>query len=434
MNVKQLQEKRRQALLAARGIVDEAQKAQRELTADEMGKIDAALTEAKKLEQQIKEAEERDRLVKQVMDLAEGAEPAPQAGSGQPGGGRGRKTLGQRFVESDEFHAWMKQVAPGGQIPANARGLTSPSLHFKGLGELFGRKKLIVGADDESAGAFVRTDYTGIYESLGREPLTLRQLISIRQTTSDLVEFVRQTAQVTQATVVAEANVTEYSGATGEVSGEKPEGTSTWEKVQEPVKTIAVWIPATKRALSDVSQLRGLIDQELREDVAAELENQILNGTGVGENFTGLVNTTGVLTQAWDTDILTTTRKALTTLQVSGLSTPTAWLLNPIDWETVDLQQADNGLFYFGGPMREGTRVLWGPPVIPSSYVTQGQGILGDWRKAVLWDRETATITASDSHADFFIRNMVAILCELRAAFGLIRPSAFVLTDLESGS
>jgi hypothetical protein len=40
----------------------------------------------------------------------------------------------------------------------------------------------------------------------------------------------------------------------------------------------------------------------------------------------------------------------------------------------------------------------------------------------------------TNSHADFFIRNLVAILCELRAAMGVIRPTAFVQMDLTSGS
>jgi hypothetical protein len=48
----------------------------------------------------------------------------------------------------------------------------------------------------------------------------------------------------------------------------------------------------------------------------------------------------------------------------------------------------------------------------------------------VLWDREQASITISDSHANFFIRNMVAILAEMRAAFGVIQPNAFVEIDL----
>jgi hypothetical protein len=38
----------------------------------------------------------------------------------------------------------------------------------------------------------------------------------------------------------------------------------------------------------------------------------------------------------------------------------------------------------------------------------------------------------TDSHADFFIRNMVAILAEERIAFGVTRPTAFVDTDVRA--
>jgi HK97 family phage major capsid protein len=233
---------------------------------------------------------------------------------------------------------------------------------------------------------------------------------------------------------VPESNVTDYTGATGEVSGEKPEAAMTFLKVQETVKTIAVWIPATKRALSDVAQLRGLIDDELRADLNEELENQMLNGDGTGENFTGLNNVSGVLAQAFTTDLAVTARKAITNLLLNGKQMPTAWLLNPQDWEAFDLMTDTNGRYYWGGPMAQGPRTLWGVPVAQSFFQTQGTGWLGNWTKAVLWDREQANISVSDSHSDFFIRNMVAILAELRAAFGIIRPTAFCEVDLESGS
>ena len=37
---------------------------------------------------------------------------------------------------------------------------------------------------------------------------------------------------------------------------------------------------------------------------------------------------------------------------------------------------------------------------------------------------------ATDSHSDFFVKNLIAILAEMRAAFGVIRPAAFVTIDL----
>jgi HK97 family phage major capsid protein len=233
---------------------------------------------------------------------------------------------------------------------------------------------------------------------------------------------------------VAEANVTEYSGATGEISGEKPEGATTFEKVQEAVKTIAVWIPATKRALSDVSQIRGIIDQELRDDLVEHLEDQIVTGNGAGENFTGILNTAGILVQSWDTDLLTTIRKARNAVAVTGRARPTAIAMHPNDAETLDLLKDDQGRYYFGGPINGDVARVWRVPVVESEAMTEGTGLMGDFRKAVLWDRESANIQVSDSHEDFFIRNMVAILAEMRAALGVIRPSAFVEIDLTAGS
>ena len=100
----------------------------------------------------------------------------------------------------------------------------------------------------------------------------------------------------------------------------------------------------------------------------------------------------------------------------------------------MDLLQDSNNRYYWQGPRGTGPEQLWGVPVVQCQSLTQGTGYLGNWRKMVLWDREQATITVSDSHEDFFIRNMVAILCELRAALGVIRPSAFVEIPFESGS
>jgi len=417
-------EKLRDILLNARTICEKAESEERDFTAEERTQIAALLEDAKRIKEEIKISEGDAALKAAILGFeAEMGQNPVQAAL--------KASLGQRFVESTEFVAWLKQVAPGGQIPDSMRGLSSPPVEFRSL---LGLKDVVTGASDTSAGAFVQVDYTGIYEPLGRYPLNVLELLSRRTTESDLVEFVRQATQVQQAAPVPEANVADYNGATGEISGEKPEATLGFEKVQEPVKTIAVWIPATKRALSDAAQLRGIIDQELRDDLNEELEDQLLNGTGVGENFTGIFNTAGVLVQAFDTDIITTTRKAITTIQVTGRAKPTGWVLNPVDWETIELLKDANNRYYWGGPMVQGRQQLWGVPVVTSQSVTQGTALLGDFRKAVLWDREKASIQVSDSHADFFIRNMVAILAEMRAAFGVIRPSGFVMVDLESGS
>lgn len=428
-----LKEQLQQVLTKARDIAALAEKEKRDFTSDERETVGNLLDEAKGLKAKIAQAQGDADMASEIKSLSDEFAEAVKKNGGEGSPPAAGGTLGEQFVKAAAFQAWMKRIAPGGHVPRSGGIGSSPPVKFARLLEI-GRKALITGSSDTSAGAFVETDYTGIYEAIGRYPLSVLDLVSRRTTMSDLVEFVRQTAQVTQAVPVAEANVTEYSGATGEVSGEKPEGTSTWEKVQEAVKTIAVWIPATRRALSDASQLRGLLDQELKDDLAEEFEDQILNGDGTGENFTGIFNTAGILVQPFVTDILTTTRTALTTLEVTGRAKATAWALHPTDWQTIELTTDTAGRYYFAGPQQRGPKTLWGIPVVTSQSVTQGTGLLGDFRKAVVWDREAANILVSDSHEDFFIRNMIAILAEMRAAFGVIRPSGFVEIDMESGS
>lgn len=431
MTLKELQAKLQKALLDARAICEAAETANRDFTAEERSQVAAFMAEAKQLKAQIKEAEGDDALRKALSDLGADIDLTGDRPD-LPAGAAGEKgSLGERFVNAQAYKMWLKQVAPSGAIPDSARGLSSPPIEFRSL---LGRKGLLTGASDTSGGAFVVTDQSGIYEPLGRRPLTLRGLVSQRTTGSDLVEFVRQTAGVSQAAPVAEANVTDYAGSTGEVSGEKPEGSMAFERVQVPVKTIAVWIPATKRALSDASQLKGIIDQELQDDLEECLEDEIIGGDGSGEHFTGLLNTSGVLEQAWDTDLLTTIRKARTALRVTGRSRPTAILLHPNDAEALDLLKDGEQRFYFGGPADGGVQRVWRVPVVESEAMTEGIGLMGDFRKAVIWDREQASIQVSDSHSDFFIRNMVAVLAECRMAFGVIRPSAFIQVDLSSGS
>ncbi|QTV79480.1 phage major capsid protein [Microbacterium sp. NIBRBAC000506063] len=347
------------------------------------------------------------------------------------------KSIGQMFVESAEYKGLMSQFG-GGHINEKARVQSSP----------FGIKGLVTGGSDTSGGAFVENDQTGIYEPLGRRPLTIRDLVSVRQTESDTVEYVRQTVQLASAAPVPEATSAAAPTVATVEDGEdlvstvvpnpgggyKPEGSLAFEKVTATVKTIAEWIPATKRGLADAKQLRGLIDDELRADLAEEEEDQILNGNGSGENFTGILNTSGTQAQAYSATVadlnplIETTLKAKTKVRTGGRSIPTGYVLNPADWEIIQLARLAKN------PNNEATagavQTLHGLPVVESEAIPAGTGLTGDFRKAVIWDREQASITATDSHADFFIRNLVAILGEERLAFGVTRPTAFVEIDL----
>jgi HK97 family phage major capsid protein len=52
--------------------------------------------------------------------------------------------------------------------------------------------------------------------------------------------------------------------------------------------------------------------------------------------------------------------------------------------------------------------------------------LIGDWNMgAVLYDREDVSVRVSESHADYFIKNGVAVLAEERYTLAIPLPNAF---------
>jgi HK97 family phage major capsid protein len=338
-------------------------------------------------------------------------------------------TLGQQFVESQQYadaiaayasadEKGQTRIPDGGKF--NMSNLRVNSL----LGSILGMNAaLITGDSSTSAGAFVITDRDQELIRLGRKPIRIFDLISRMTTDSDLVDYVAELARTNAAAIRAEPT------ASGDGSGVAPESAFSFEVRQAAVKNVANWFPVTKQAVADVPQMRGIIDEELRDNLLEKLCDLVVNSSS---GIIGLLQTSGRQSQAWDTNILTTTRKAKTIVGTVGREIPNAYVLNPADWETIDLLQDNEARYFYGGPAQVGIPRLWGLPVAEEEAVASSTGIVGNLMKARLWDRQQATLSISDSHADFFTRGLLAMLADLRAAFALRKPTAIVEIDLSA--
>ena len=436
--IDELKELMKHHLLEARQITKAAEDdSDRDFTAEESAALREHMAKATEAKGEIEKLKGNDELKRTLADL--GDDIALNAKTDDDGRRRTAsgfdlpergKSLGEQFTNSAEYKGLLAQ-APNGVFGKQQRVQS----------EMVGFKSLVTGGSDTSGGAFVTNDWRGLQvgTDVFQRPLRMRDVVTPGTTTSDTVEYVRVTSVTNNAAPVAEATTAdaptapESAGALINAAGGgyKPESGIALAKITTPVKTIAHWMPVTKRALSDAAQIRTLIDAFLRYGLEEELEDQMIQGDNTGENFEGLATVSGVQAQAWDTDSLTTTRKAKTKVRTVGRSVANAYLLNPADLETLDLLQDNEARYYFGGPSATGgSGTLWGVPVIETEAVPAGTGYVGDFRKAILWDREQATIQMTDSHLDFFVRNLVAILAEMRAAFGVLQPNAFVEIDL----
>ena len=343
------------------------------------------------------------------------------------------KTFGELFTESDAYGEFVKRYAKNGVIPNAVKGVQSNP--FSGAVDL---KDLITGSSSTSAGAFVQNDrYPTITDLVGDRELTVRDLVTVGSTTSDTVEYVRVTGKTNNAAPVAEA--TSAAGATAPEAagalvpnaggGYKPESALALEVVSTSVKTIAHWIPITKRAAADASQVRTLVDNFLRVGLNEELEDQILTGSGSGENFEGITTAVSQTVGSAGTDIDAIV-DAIRTVRVTGRRKPTALVIHPNDWYSAGFLTAKDGVnggYLIGDPRAsvEQLNQLWGLQVVVSEAMTENTALVGDFRQAVLWEREGVSLMVSDQHADFFTRNLLAILAEMRAAFGVLDVQAF---------
>lgn len=410
---------------ASRDLAAKAEGEGRDFTDAERAEVKEHVEKASALKAELDAASEDSSLMATLNGIAKDV----AGGAGVALGGEARQSLGTRFLANPGIEAWRKGLPTG----EGGHGITpSPLVAME-----HGFKDIITGGDSTFGGALIEDDFRGLADGMQAlaRPLTIRDLITIGQTDSDVVSYARMTELTNNAGTVPEAaGVEPFVEAEGNVRGLKPQSEFRLVKVNTNVVTIAHWIPATTRVLSDAAQLRTLIDAFLGYGLEEEVEDQVILGDGDGENFTGVFNTEGVQEQPFVEDLLVTSRKAITKVRKNGRANVSAFVLSPEDNERFDLIRNNNGDFYFGGPASMGVNTLWGRPRVESEAVPPGTMIAADWKWAVMWDRMAAGIKVFDQHADFAARNLVMILAELRAAFGIIRPPAFCLVDLGEGS
>ncbi|HLU76141.1 MAG TPA: phage major capsid protein [Nonomuraea sp.] len=421
---KDLTEELKGVLAEARKITDAAEAAGGELSADDQAQIKSYFERATELKGRIEQARETDQMTAALAEL-EGVGYEPAKAKQAPAGHRDTKgmSLGEAFTESAEFKDLLAQRAAGDHFGKQQR-INGRPVGFKEL--------LLTGADRESAGGLIQSDYRGL--QLGftpfERPLTLRQLMSSSTTASDTVEFAFVDA------VDQHAGFTPEATATDGTSGTKPQSGFTFRRQTTTVKTIANWAAITKRALADVGQVRAMIDQFLRYGIEEEIDRQLVAGDGTGENLLGLANVSGTQTlsgSAGGLEDLELIRRAKTRVRLGARTNANAVLIHPEDREELDLLRDGNEHYYMGGPVAAGgNTTMWGLPVVESEVLERGQAYVGDFTKAVIYDRQQASIAVTDSHDNFFVRNLVAVLAESRLAFAVLQPAAFVELELST--
>ena len=259
-----------------------------------------------------------------------------------------------------------------------------------------------------------------------QQRLTIRDLIPVGQTTQNTVYFPKETIYTNAADTVAE-------------EGEKPEATLDIESASAPVKKIAVLIKVSDEMWDDFPMLRDYVNSRLRFMVEQKEEDQLLNGSGAGNNITGILNTAGIQTQAEGADVpVDAIFKAMTKIKTPAANiggyNPSGIVMHPTDVELIRLSKDLNGQYYGGGPFTGAYGVgpftsafrLWGLPVVETTAITAGTALVGDFRMgAQIFQRTGIDVKTFDQNEDDVNFNRKTIRVEERLALAVYRPSAF---------
>lgn len=322
-------------------------------------------------------------------------------------------SLGDEFVNSELY----KNTLKAGRRPQG----TNVSVNVKGVLRAAERKATVTTA---TTGQETYINYVGNMGApvmIEQQRLTIVDLLAQGQTTLNSIPYIRENSFTNAADTVAE-------------EGEKPEAAFDLTDEFAPVKKIAVIARVTDEMWNDFPTLRDYINNRLRFMVEAKEEQQLLNGAGTGSQITGILNTSGIQTQALGGDtVADAIHKAITKIRSVGFFEPDGLVIHPNDWETLRLLKDSNNQYYGGGPFTGAygnggmaPNKLWGLPVVITTAIAENTALVGAFRLgAQVFYREGVTVEATNSHEDDFQYNRMALRVEERLALAVYRPKAF---------
>lgn len=323
------------------------------------------------------------------------------ARSGKGSDGEKTKSLGEQFTEAENVKAWL------------AKGeKTRVSMSIKAT-----LTSLVTDTAGAVGDAIQVTRLAGILPMPQRQ-LTIRDLIAPGRMDGNAIEYVKETGFTNGAGMVAE-------GAS------KPSSDIKFDLVPASAKVIAHWMKASRQVLSDISQLRSVVDQRLIYGLKVKEEQQLLNGDNTGQNLHGIIpQATAFVAPITVAGATSIDNMRLAMLQAALAEYPaTASVMNPSDWAWVELLKDTTGRYIIGNPQGTLSPTLWGLPVVATQAIAIDKFLTGSFRQAAqVFDRWDARVEVGYENDDF-TKNLVTILAEERLALAVYRPEAFIYGD-----
>ncbi len=400
----------------------------RENTLNEFKEVDPSQMDAQKLEEWGNRNEKMSELVSKIKEAkkfeAEKADMEAELEKGkavEPKAIHSEKvdeptTLGDELLNSKAYQSFMKD----GQKNITSELKFNPRVELK-----------------------TTLTETGYPPAVTRSDLVVPTATRDPQTVLDLIDTI--TTDTFQYKYLEESTFTNNSSATAEGSALGENALAFTEKT-ENIRKIGAFLPVTEELLADVSAVQGYLDSRLRTMVNLAVSDQIMAGSGVAPNLTGILNVTGINTFAYGgysggLKRIGQIYEAITEIQKDSFLTPDAIIMHPSDWYQVVTEVADTsgtsgagftqtqplfiGAGQFGGAVGQS---LWGLPVVLDTTRPAGTavvGVFGGGQAIHIVARQGMEIAMSDSHDANFTKDIIVMKATVRLGLPVYRPTAF---------
>ena len=378
-----LLDQRNAVMESARALVDNAKSSGREVTKSEVDQLNAYVADVKEIDKRIAISEQGDAAIKALS--AGGSEPIPGEPQYLDLSAAGRRHLGTKFAQA------MTAIDRTGQkalLPAGESTLSIPTLPSDPL-------------------------------SLATVPANLLSILPVVQIpVGAQARYVRQGVRTNNAAAVAVGDL-------------KPQSVLGLTAVDVQLKVYATVSESVDRFLvSDATALGNWIASDLLYCVLRAVEQDVISGdpATTPASIRGLLATTGIVTQAFTTNLLTSLRAAKTAAETSGYDTDLVYALSAADWSAAEQARASTGgTFDFpSAPGEAAPRQIWGVPVVVVTGLPAKTAILINRSSVALYTDSAGVRTDWGTPGDNFLRNQLTARTEGRFDLAVASPSGVI--------
>lgn len=246
--------------------------------------------------------------------------------------------------------------------------------------------------------------------------MTIRKLLPSIPVTSGAVQYIQETGYTNAAATVSETT-------------QKPFSDLTFLTKMAYVAVIAHLLKLSLQALQDTPLFSQYVDNRMRYGLEFATELQLLKGSGVGSNIQGLMTAATAFTGSTSGTQIDVLRRAMTQLEATEYQA-TGVVLNPQDWENIELLKNTLGNYITDGPSEPvgpDSDALWSLPIVVTNAMTAGTFLVADFpQSALLLDRMQPMLLVANENVDDFEKNLATARLEQRLGLAILRPGGLI--------